>query len=178
MNCPECKKEVPDLAAACPHCGCRIDVANEIVLHVGAVTFTNADKKVAAAGIAGTVAGSLIGGLVGHRLSRASAQAISNMGKNGHGVLTDRRFVFGNSRPLKKISQGGAVSFAEYRRKGDIDFDIPLADIIAVSESKQGLSSLFVIEIDDMEYKFALLKKAQLPEWIAAFNKALGKPIG
>ena len=168
MNCPECKNIVADTATACPFCGCPVDSAEEIVLNVGAVTFTNVNIKDMAAAIGGAA----VGGIVGRRVANSAGR---NLGKNGHGVLTAKRFVFGNSRALKKIAEGTAVSFASQRRKGDIDFDIPLETIVSVSEGKQGFSSLFAIDTNDGEYKFSLLKKAQLPEWIAAFNRAPGR---
>jgi len=141
---------------------------NEVVLKEGFVTFSNANLKDAAVGIAGTLAG----GIIGNRLARKAAD---NLGKNGHGVLTDRRFVFGNSKPLKKIAVGTSVNFGEHRAKGDIVFDIPLADIVGISQGKQGFSTLFILETNDGVYKFALMKKSQYPEWESAFNKALGK---
>ena len=170
MNCPECRNVVADTAAACPNCGCPIDSANEFVLKVGAVTFTNVNAKDMAAAIAGNLAGgNLVSGIPGRRVFNAASR---NLGKNGHGVLTNKRFVFGNSRALKKTAEGSAVSFAAQRAKGDIDFDIPLEVITSVSEGKQGFSALFAIDTYDGEYKFALLKKSQLPEWMAAFQRA------
>jgi len=168
MICPECKNAVADTAAACPNCGCPIDSANELVFKVGAVTFTNVNVKDMAAALGGTA----VGGIIGRRVAN---NASKNLGKNGHGVLTNKRYVFGNSKALKKIAEGSAVSFAAQRSKGDIDFDIPLETIVSVSEGKQGFSSLFAIDSNDGEYKFALLKKAQLPEWMAAFGRALGR---
>jgi len=90
-------------------------------------------------------------------------------------VLTNMRFVFGNSKPLKKIAEGSYVNFSELRAKGDIDFDFPLTSISNFSEGKQGFSTLFVLDTIDGTYKFALLKKSQFPEWAAAFSKALGR---
>jgi len=132
---------------------------------VGAVTFFDLSAK----NVAAAIGGSAVGGIVGRRVANAASK---NMGKNGHGVLTGKRFVFGNSKALKKIAEGSAMSFAAVRAKGDIDFDIPLETIVSVREGKQGFSSLFVLGMNDGEYKFALLKKSQLPEWLAAFNKA------
>jgi len=168
MNCPECRNVVADTAAACPSCGCPIDSANEVVFNVGAATFFNLNAK----DVAAAIGGSVVGGRVGRRVANAASK---NIGKNGHGVVTNKRFVFGNSKALKKIGIGSAVSFAAIRAKGDIDFDIPLETITSVSEGKQGFSSLFVIDTNDGVYKFALMKKSQLPEWIGAFNRALGR---
>ena len=168
MYCPECNQMVADTMAACPYCGCPLDSTTEYVYKVGAVTFTNANFKDAALAIGGTLAG----GIVGRRISRSAAD---NLGKNGHGVLTNKRFIFGNSRAFKKLAEGSYVGFAEWRAKGDVDFDIPLTSILSVTEGKQGFSSLFAIDTYDGEYKFALLKKAQLPDWLAAFFRALGR---
>ena len=168
MNCPECKNIVADTAAACPYCGCPIDSANEVVFKVGAVTFTNVNLK----DMATAIGGAAVGGIVGRRVANSAGR---NLGKNGHGVLTAKRFVFGNSKALKKIAEGSAVNFAAQRAKGDIDFDIPLETIVSVSEGKQGFSSLFALDTNDGEYRFSLLKKAQLTEWMAAFNRVLGR---
>ena len=168
MKCPECKKEVADTAAACPNCGFPINSANETALYIGAVTFTNVNINDAAAAIGGALAG-------GENSRRIAWGAMDNLGRNGHGVLTDKRFVFGSSGPLKKIGEGAAVNLAALRAKGDIYFDIPLADILSFSKGKQGFSTLFSLETNDGEYKFALLWKSQYPGWEAAFNKVLGK---
>jgi len=122
--------------------------------------------------MAAAIGGAAVGGIVGRRVANSAGR---NLGKNGHGVLTAKRFVFGNSKALKKIAEGSAVNFAAQRAKGDIDFDIPLETIVSVSEGKQGFSSLFALDTNDGEYKFSLLKKAQLPEWMAAFSRVLGR---
>jgi len=171
MKCPECKKDIPDTALTCPSCGFPVANPNETALYIGAVTFINLNLKDAAIAIAGTLAG---GEISGH-IARGAA---GNLGKNGHGVLTDRRFVFGNSGPLKKIKEGSVVNLAASRSRGDIDFDIPLADILSFSKGKQGFSTLFTLETNDGEYKFALLFKSRFPGWEAAFNKVLGKGSG
>ena len=168
MKCPECKKEAADKAVVCPNCGFPLEYANETAHFTGAVTFTNANLKDAAAALAGNRAGGIIG-------SRISWNAMDNLGRNGYGLLTDKRFVFGSSGPLKKITVGTIVNLAKYRAKGDIYFDIPLADILSFSKGKQGLSTLFALDTNDGEYKFALLFKSQYPGWEAAFNKGLGK---
>jgi len=168
VKCPECKKEVSDKAVVCPGCGFPVEYANETALYTGAVTFTNANLNDAAAALMGN----RVGGEIGHRIA---SRAMDNLGRNGHGVLTDKRFVFGSSGPLKKIKDGSIVDLAGYRARGDIYFDIPLADILSFNKGKQGFSTLFALETNDGEYKFALLFKSQYPGWEAAFNKALGK---
>jgi len=168
MKCPECKKEVAETAAVCPDCGFPVEYANETAIKVGAVTFTNINLNDVAAAIGGALAG-------GENSRRIAWGAMDNLGRNGHGILTDKRFVFGSSGPLKKITEGSIVDLAGYRAKGDIYFDIPLADILSFSKGKQGFSTLFALETNDGVYKFALLWKSRYPEWEAAFNKVLGK---
>ena len=172
MICPECTKEVPEGALSCPNCGCPVDSSavctDEVVLKQGFVTFTNANLRDAATLLAHT-AGSAF---VSNRRARIAAD---NLGKNGQGVLTDKRFVFGTGKALKKIAAGEALNFADPLARGDIVFNIPLAEITAVTKGKQGFSTLFALETNDGVYKFALMKKSQYDEWEAAFNKALGK---
>jgi len=167
MKCPECKKEAADKAASCPNCGFPFDSASETALYAGPVTFTNANLKDAVAAIGGTLAG----GMVGRRMARAASD---NLGRNGYGLLTDKRFVFGSSGPLKKFKQGEAVNLAALRAKGDIYFDIPLSDILSFSKDMQGFSTLFALDTNGGVYKFALLFKSRYPGWEAAFNKVLG----
>ncbi|MCL2695186.1 MAG: hypothetical protein FWE69_02540 [Clostridiales bacterium] len=168
MNCPECASVVAEAAVACPNCGCPIDSANETVLKVGFVTFTNVNLK----DMAGAVGGSLAGGIVGNRIAR---NASANLGQNGHGVLTDKRFVFGAGKALKKMTPGAPADFAPARKKGGITFDIPLADVAGISQDKQGFSTLFALDTSGGVYKFALMKKSQYDEWEAAFRHALGR---
>jgi len=168
MNCPECKSVVAEAAVVCPECGCPIDYASEVVRKVGFVTFTNVNAK----DMAGAIGGALVGGLIGGRISRNAAD---NLGKNGHGVLTDKRFVFGTGKSLKKMVAGTPADFATARKKGGIVFDIPLADVAGISAGKQGFSTLFALDTVGGVYKFALMKKTQYDEWEAAFNAALGK---
>jgi len=162
MKCPECKKEAADPAAPCPNCGFPMD-ANETALHIGAVTFTNVNLGDAVLAIGGALAS-------GENSRRTAWRAMDNLGRNGHGVLTNKRFVFGSSGPLKKITEGSTVNLAKYRARGEIYFDIPLGDILSFSKGKQGFSTLFVLKTNDGEYKFALLFKSSYPGWEAAFN--------
>jgi len=163
---------IQDNSPACPYCGRPLAAPpagiQEVVLKVGAVTFTNANLKDAATAIGGTLAGGILG-------KRAANNAAQNLAQNGHGVLTNMRFVFGSSKAFKKIPAGSPFSVAQYGAKGDIVFDIPLAEIISFTQGKQGFSTLFALETMDSVYKFALLKKTDFPEWDAAFFQARGR---
>jgi len=105
---------------------------------------------------------------------RAKA-ARKNFGQNGHAVLTNERLVFGKGKTLKKMAAGESVSFEKSLEKGDIAFDIVLAEITAITQGKQGLSAILNIETNDGTYKFAFMKKAQSTEWEDAINSARGK---
>jgi len=142
--------------------------ANENVIMVGAVTLSNANVKDAAA----TIGGALVGGLIGRGIA---STASGNMAQNGHGVLTNRRFVFGSSKAFKKLNVGATVNFAESLSNGDVYYDIPLSDIVNFSQGKQGFSTLFALETHGGVYKFALLKKSMFAEWEAGFAKARGR---
>jgi len=169
LKCPECATEIPEGASTCPNCGCPLETyANETVLREGFATFTNASwaNVLAAAMSSGRTA----------RSRRRAETARRNLGMNGHGVLTDTRFVFGKGKDLKKMPVGSSVNFEESIAKGDIAFDIPLADISTVTKGRQGFSTLFVIETSDGDvYKFAVMKKSAYEAWQAAFDNALGK---
>lgn len=51
--------------------------------------------------------------------------------------------------------------------KGDFDFDIPIADITDIEETKMLMSKVLVIRTQDAEYRFFFTK---LEEWKIAFS--------
>ena len=86
--------------------------------------------------------------------------------ENGHGMLTNQRFIY-SKHSLAHIAVMGA--FVNLTR-GDFDFDIPLADITEVEETKRLFSKILVIHTKDAEYRFFFTK---LEEWKIAFANAL-----
>lgn len=86
--------------------------------------------------------------------------------ENGHGMLTNQRFIY-SKHSLAHIAMIGA--FVNLTR-GDFDFDIPLADITEVKETKRLFSKILVIHTKDAEYRFFFTK---LEEWKIAFNNAI-----
>ena len=86
--------------------------------------------------------------------------------ENGHGMLTNQRFIY-SKHSLAHIAVMGA--FVNLTR-GDFDFDIPLADITEVEETKRLFSKILVIHTKDAEYRFFFTK---LKEWKIAFANAL-----
>jgi len=172
LICPECAKvEIPEGAASCPNCGYPIEIeeetsfAEETVLREGFVTFTNVTL--------GNVLTAMSDGLTTRSQRRAQA-ARNNLAANGRGVLTDKRFVFGKGKALKKMAVGTSVDFTECLACGDVIFDIPIADITSVIRGKQGFSTLFIINTSAGEtYNFAVMKKSAYEEWQAAFDKVV-----
>ena len=61
--------------------------------------------------------------------------------ENGHGMLTNQRFIY-SKHSLAHIAVMGA--FVNLTR-GDFEFDIPLADITEVEETKRLFSKILVI---------------------------------
>lgn len=86
--------------------------------------------------------------------------------ENGHGMLTNQRFIY-SKHSLAHIAVMGA--FVNLTR-GDFDFDIPLADITEVEETKRLFSKILVIHTKDAEYRFFFTK---MEEWKIAFANAL-----
>lgn len=54
--------------------------------------------------------------------------------------------------------------------KGDFDFDIPIADITGIEETKRLISKVLVIRTQDTEYKFFFTK---LEQWEIEFNNII-----
>ena len=87
----------------------------------------------------------------------------------GHGVLTDRRFIYSKSKALNDKDK--SVSFAQ---NGEY-FGIPLANIVNVSVIKASANTLegeCIVETKGGSYRFLVSKP---DEWEAAFNEALAK---
>lgn len=83
--------------------------------------------------------------------------------ENGHAMLTDQRFIYSKHSFAKIAVMGALVNLT----KGDFDFDIPIADIIEIEETKRLMSKVLVIRTQDAEYKFFFTK---LEEWKIAFS--------
>ena len=86
--------------------------------------------------------------------------------ENGHGMLTNQRFIYSKHSLAHIAVMGALVNLT----RGDFDFDIPLADITEVEETKRLFSKILVIHTKDAEYRFFFTK---LEEWKIAFANAL-----
>ena len=83
--------------------------------------------------------------------------------ENGHAMLTNQRFIYSKHSFAKIALMGAFVNLT----KGDFDFDISIADITDIEETKRLLSKVLVIRTRDAEYKFFFTK---LEEWKIAFS--------
>lgn len=83
--------------------------------------------------------------------------------ENGHAMLTNQRFIYSKHSFAKIAVMGALVNLT----KGDFDFDIPIAAIIEIEETKRLMSKVLVIRTQDAEYKFFFTK---LEEWKIAFS--------
>lgn len=83
--------------------------------------------------------------------------------ENGHAMLTNQRFIYSKHSFAKIAVMGALVNLT----KGDFDFDIPIADITDIEETKRLMSKVLVIRMQDAEYRFFFTK---LEEWKIAFS--------
>lgn len=82
---------------------------------------------------------------------------------NGHAMLTNQRFIYSKHSFAKIAVMGAFVNLT----KGDFDFDIPIAAITEIEETKRLMSKVLVIRTQDAEYRFFFTK---LEEWKIAFS--------
>lgn len=91
--------------------------------------------------------------------------------ENGHGMLTDRRFIYSKHSFAKILLIGAFVNLT----KGDYEFDIPISDIKCVKETNRLLNKILVIETRyGNEYKFYFTKRK---EWKALFDNLINKDV-
>ena len=110
--------------------------------------------------------------------TRAANKALAEMVQNGHAVLTDRRFVFGTKKTLKKMTPGASVNFAEAIQKGGVIHNIPLAEIVSVITTKKNLGVTMRIEARGGAYDFVFSVTgvaAKCAEWENAIRAAIGR---
>lgn len=86
--------------------------------------------------------------------------------ENGHGMLTNQRFIYSKHSFAKIAVMGVLVNLTQ----GDFEFEIPLNEISSVEETKRLLNKILVINTPKEEYRFFFTK---LQEWKIAFQNAL-----
>lgn len=140
--CFKCGNQLQEGAVFCSSCGTRVDnVAN---------TESSDEEKV------------LLEGLCNRVKSTFNVQ-------NGHGLLTNKRFIY-NKHSLAKIAAIGIlVNFT----KGTYDFDINLSDIAEVKDGKQGISKTIIfVDVSGEEYNFYIKNRQK---WVIELTNLLGK---
>ncbi|MFS0781912.1 hypothetical protein [Bacillus sp. 1P06AnD] len=92
--------------------------------------------------------------------------------QNGHGMLTNERFIYSKHSLAKTVAIGLFVNLT----KGSYEFEIPISEIDSVTRGRQGLSnSVIVINTKKGEsYKFAVTKYM---EWEIAFKNVLANEL-
>lgn len=92
--------------------------------------------------------------------------------KNGHGVLTNRRFIYSKHSLAKIAVMGALVNLT----KGSYEYDIPLEDIATAAAERFRLGHALVItKKDGTVLKYGIAKPK---EWQAAIDEAMREDAG
>lgn len=84
--------------------------------------------------------------------------------QNGHGLLTNKRFIYGKHSLGKILAIGLAVNLT----KGKYEFDIPIREIDSIEDGRQGVSKTIIINTKTGErYNFYFSNREK---WLKAFN--------
>lgn len=87
--------------------------------------------------------------------------------KNGHGILTTKRFIYSKHSMAKIMVMGVLVNAT----KGSYEYDIPMDDIATATADRFRLGhALTITKKDGTIFKYGIVKPK---EWQAAFDKAL-----
>lgn len=87
--------------------------------------------------------------------------------QNGHGMLTNQRFLYSKHSFGKIAAMGALVNLT----KGSYEFDIPICEIKHIEEAKRLFDKILVIHAKNgEEYKFFFTK---LETWKIHFNNVL-----
>lgn len=114
MYCPNCGKQIEDDSKFCKLCG------NKINSHSSQI---NDDKEIV-----------IKEGLCNRVKSKLFVQ-------NGHGMLTNKRFIYSKHSLAKIAAMGILVNLT----KGSYDFEIAISDIKEIKEGRQGISKTIII---------------------------------
>lgn len=87
--------------------------------------------------------------------------------ENGHGILTNQRFIYSKHSLAKIAAMGVLVNLTQ----GSYEFEIPLSNISSVHEKKRLFSKVVQITtLSGEEYTFYF---SRLMEWKIAFSNLL-----
>ena len=91
--------------------------------------------------------------------------------KNGHGILTTKRFIYSKHSMAKIMVMGVLVNAT----KGSYEYDIPLEDIATATADRFRLGhALTITKKDGTVIKYGIAKPK---EWQAAFDKAMSGDV-
>lgn len=114
MFCSKCGKQIEDNAVFCSGCGNKVGAE---------IQQPSEDSEIV-----------LKEGLCNRIKSKLFVE-------NGHGLLTNKRFIY-SKHSLAKIAVMGVLVNAT---KGDYDFEIPVESITGIREGRQGISKTIII---------------------------------
>ena len=141
MFCVECGYKIPDGSRFCAQCGHAIDNTNSISKPV-------AKERIIKEGLCNCVKSAL------------------NV-QNGHGLLTNKRFIYSKHGFAKIVLMGVFVNLT----KGDYDFEIPIENISRIKEGRQGFSKTIILETKfGEEYNFYFTDRLK---WMIEFQNLI-----
>ncbi len=131
MYCLNCGKEIENTSKFCKFCGTEI-ISKEITSNQD-----NNKEIIIKEGLCNRVKSKLLV-------------------QNGHGMLTNKRFIYSKHSLAKIAAMGVLVNLT----KGTYDFEIPISEISQIKEGKQGFSKTIIIcTKSGEEYNFYFTNK-------------------
>lgn len=144
MFCSNCGAELNENSNFCSNCGQPIVSNNK-------ATSTSSDEEIA-----------IKEGLCNRVKSKLFVQ-------NGHGLLTNKRFIYSKHSFAKIAVMGVLVNLT----KGSYDFDIPISDIKEIKDGRQGFSKTIIIcTKSGEEYNFYFTDRQK---WLIEFENVIKK---
>ena len=145
MFCINCGQELPDGAKFCPACGTGVPGTPA---PAGDPAPEREKEVVIKEGLCNRVKGKF------------------NV-QNGHGLLTNKRFIYSKHSLAKIATMGVLVNLT----KGSYDFEIPLSEIKEMSEGRQGFSKTTVFTtVSGDRYEFYFTDRER---WLIEFGNLI-----
>lgn len=142
MFCSNCGAELNENSNFCSNCGQPIVSNNK-------ATSISSDEEIA-----------IKEGLCNRVKSKLFVQ-------NGHGLLTNKRFIYSKHSFAKIAVMGVLVNLT----KGSYDFDIPISDIKEIKDGRQGFSKTIIIcTKSGEEYNFYFTDREK---WLIEFKNVI-----
>lgn len=151
MYCSKCGKPLSDGAAFCSYCGAPV-VDPVIKPAAGDDLAINDGREIV-----------IKEGLCNRVKSKFFVQ-------NGHGLLTNKRFIYSKHSLGKILVTGAFVNLT----KGSYEFEIPIDDIAELADGRQGVSKTIIIRTKSgEEYNFYFSDRQV---WLIEFGNLIGQP--